>query len=82
MADNKASVGRFMGRMVREVPNVFDTLFGKRPPAAPSREEQVAAAEEIVPFEQEWLDAQVAANGQVDDYDRALLDFVAEVSAA
>ncbi len=81
-ADNKASVGRFMGQMVREVPNVFDTLFGPRKAAAPSREEQVAAAEAILPFEQEWLDAQVAANGEVDDYDRALLDFVAEAAAA
>ena len=28
------------------------------------------------PDEQAWLDAQIAANGQVDAYDRALLDFI------
>ena len=75
VADNKPQLGRFMGQMAREVPNVFGVVFGKRN-AAPSREEQVAAAEAIVPYEQEWLDAQIAANGQVDDYDRALLDFI------
>jgi hypothetical protein len=51
-------------------------VFGKRKQAGPSREEQVAQAEAIVPFEQEWLDAQIAANGEVDTYDRALLDFI------
>jgi len=76
VADNKPQLGRFMGRMAREVPNVFGVVFGKRKDAGPSRQEQVAAAEEIVPYEQEWLDAQIAANGEVDDYDRALLDFI------
>ncbi|MXO70468.1 hypothetical protein [Alteraurantiacibacter buctensis] len=75
VADNKPQLGRFMGQMAREVPNVFGVVFGKRT-AAPSREEQVSAAEAIVPYEQEWLDAQIAANGQVDEYDRALLDFI------
>jgi hypothetical protein len=75
VANNKPSVGRFMGQMAREVPNVFGVVFGKRRPAT-SREEQVAEAAAIVPYEQAWLDAQIAANGQVDAYDRALLDFI------
>jgi hypothetical protein len=75
VADNKPQLGRFMGQMAREVPNVFGVVFGKRS-NAPGREEQVAQAEAIVPFEQEWLDAQIAANGQIDAYDRALLDFI------
>lgn len=78
VADNKPQLGRFMGQMAREVPNVFGVVFGQRKDAGPSREEQVAAAEAIVPFEQEWLDAQIAANGEVDEYDRALLDFIAQ----
>ena len=78
VADNKASMGRFMGQMVREVPNVFNVVFGKRRAPAPSREQQVAEAAQVLPFEQEWLDAQIAANGQVDEYDRALLEFLAE----
>lgn len=82
VADNKPSVGRFMGQMAREVPNIFDTLFGPRKATGLSREEQVQAAEAIVPFEQEWLDKQIAANGQVDDYDRALLDFIEGSAAA
>lgn len=76
VADNKPQLGRFMRQMAREVPNVFGVVFGKRKQAGPSREEQVAQAEAIVPFEQEWLDAQIAANGEVDTYDRALLDFI------
>ncbi len=76
VADNKPCVGRFMGQMVREAPNVFNVVFGKRKPAAPSQADKVAEAEAIVPYEQEWLDAQIAANGQVDAYDRALLDFL------
>lgn len=78
VADNRPQLGRFMGQMAREVPNVFGVVFGKRKQAGPGREEQVAAAEAIVPYEQEWLDAQIAANGQVDEYDRALLDFIAQ----
>lgn len=78
VADNKPQLGRFMGQMAREVPNVFGVVFGKRKEAGATREEQVAAAEAIVPYEQEWLDVQIAANGQVDDYDRALLDFIAQ----
>jgi len=76
VADNRPQLGRFMGQMAREVPNVFNVVFGKRQPAAPDRAHKVAEAEAIVPFEQQWLDAQIAANGQVDAYDRELLDFI------
>ena len=29
-------------------------------------------------MEQDWLDAQIAESGEVDDYDQALLEFIAE----
>lgn len=82
VAHNKPSVGRFMGQMAREVPNVFGVVFGKRKPAGPSLADKVAEAETIVPYEQEWLDAQIAANGEVDAYDQALLAFMAEETGA
>lgn len=77
VADNKASVGRFMGEMAVATPNVFGMVFGRKP-AAPNREERVAAEAELTGSEQDWLDAQIAVNGKVDAYDQALLKFLAE----
>ena len=77
IADNKSNVGRFMGQMVKAAPNAFGIVFGRRDPSS-SREEQVAEAAAVTPYEQEWLDAMVAANGQIDSYDRALIEFIAE----
>lgn len=77
VADNKVRVGHFMGRMAKEAPNAFGVIFGKAT-AGTSREEQVAAEAEITGFEREWLDQQIAESGEVDDYDQALLEFIAE----
>ncbi len=78
IADNKADMGRFMGQMAKSAPNAFGIVFGKKQPAAPTREDKVAEAAEFTPYEQEWLDAQMNANGQIDSYDKALLEFLAE----
>lgn len=78
VADNSVSVGSFMGRMAKSAPNAFGMVFGRRTPDAPSREEQVTAARQVTGYEQGWLDQQVAANGVVDAYDQALLEFIAE----
>ncbi len=79
IADNKADVGRFMGQMVKSAPNVFGILFGQSEmAAAPSRERRVAMAAGITPVEQEWLDSQMAGNDEIDSYDQALLEFIAE----
>ena len=77
MNDTSESVGGFLGKMAKESPNVFGKVFGKKP-ARPSREDEVAAAHEVTHAEREWLDARIDANGQVDEYERALLDFLAE----
>lgn len=78
IADTKPDIGRFMGQMAKSAPNAFGIVFGKKQPAAPTREEKVAAAAELTPYEQDWLDAQMNANGQIDSYDWALLEFLAE----
>ncbi|HTN14950.1 MAG TPA: hypothetical protein VL094_09105 [Sphingomonadaceae bacterium] len=77
IADNRASTGRFFGRMVRSMPNAFGAVFGRKE-AEPGHDEQVAAARRIDQGEQGWLDAQIDANGQLDELDRALLDFIEE----
>ncbi|QYJ07356.1 hypothetical protein [Qipengyuania flava] len=77
MADTRVSVGGFLGRMAKESPNVFGKVFGKKE-AQPSRDESVAEAHAVTHSEREWLDARIEANGQVDEYERALLDFLAE----
>lgn len=78
IADAKPNIGRFMGQMAKSAPNAFGIVFGKKQPSAPSREEKVAEAAAFTPYEQDWLDAQMNANGQIDSYDRALLEFLAE----
>lgn len=77
VADNKANMGRFMGRMAKNASNAFGVVFGKKE-KSPSREEQVAAEAVVTGVEQDWLDAQIARSGEVDEYDQALLEFVAE----
>ncbi|GAA5045748.1 hypothetical protein GCM10023208_00540 [Erythrobacter westpacificensis] len=77
VADNKANMGRFMGRMAKQAPNAFGVVFGKKE-ATPDRAEQVAAEAEVTGYEQDWLDAQIARSGEVDEYDQALLEFIAE----
>ncbi len=78
--DNKANVGRFFGQMVREAPNVrnhFGKVFGKRD-AAPSFAEQAAAGEAVTDHEQEWLDAMIEADSEVDELERRLLARIIE----
>ena len=79
MNDAESNVGRFMGRMVKSVPNGFGVVFGKK--AAPARADRVAEAEAVTPEEQAWLDTEIGADGQIDDLEQALLAFVAEETA-
>ncbi|WP_340588268.1 hypothetical protein [Erythrobacter alti] len=77
IADNKPSVGRFMGEMAVAAPNAFGVVFGKRD-SGPTRDEQVAADAAVTDGEQNWVDSQIGLNGKVDEYDQALLEFIAE----
>lgn len=78
VADNKPRVGRFMGTMAKAAPNAFGAVFGRKADPLPSRAAQVAEAAEFNAVEREWLDAMMAANGEIDSYDEALLAFIAE----
>jgi len=77
MTDTRSSVGGFLGRMAKASPNAFGKVFGRKE-EAPTRAEGVAAAHEVTHSEREWLDARIDADGRVDEYERALLDFLAE----
>ena len=77
MNESRSSVGGFLGRMAKASPTAFGQVFGRRDNGT-SRLEDVVAAEAVTHAEREWLDAQIDANGRIDAYERALLDFLAE----
>lgn len=75
IADNEPNVARFLGRMISEAPkaaNHFGLVFGKKKDR-PGFTEQAVAGEEITDAEQEWLDAMIEADGEIDDLERRLI---------
>ena len=80
IADNEARVGRFMGAMARELPQVrnhFGKVFGKNTKGQ-NYAEAAAAGNLVDDFEQAWLDKMIDADGEVDDLERALLSRISE----
>lgn len=76
IADNRASVGGFMGRMAKEAPQVanhFGKVFGKKAPTGPDYEALSAAGEVVTDYESEWLEAMINADGEVDDLESRLI---------
>jgi hypothetical protein len=54
----------------------FTGVFGRKPMRDRAAEE--AAAHEITGDERSWLQAHVDADRRIDDYEQALMDFLAE----
>ncbi|GMN12981.1 hypothetical protein [Altererythrobacter sp. MTPC7] len=82
IADNKREVGRFMGRMAREIPQVRNNLgvvFGRKPAGRPTPDytAQAAAGEIVTDNEQAWLDSMIEADGELDPLERQLLERLA-----
>lgn len=80
VADNQANIGRFMGQMAREMPQVhnhFGKVFGKKDPnsvdSGPSYTEQAISGEEVTDHEQEWLDSMIESDGEIDELERRLI---------
>jgi hypothetical protein len=76
VADNSASVGRFMGRVAREAPQVmnhFGKVFGKRKDAGTDYAAMAAAGEVVTDYESEWLESMIDADGEVDDLESRLI---------
>lgn len=76
IADNSASVGRFMGRIAREAPQVmnhFGKVFGKKRSTGPDYAALAAESAAVTDFEQEWLEKMIAADGEVDELESRLI---------
>lgn len=82
MNNSAPSIGGFFGRMFDSIgkSGVGQGFAAMREEAAPPRHIELEAADaaEVTTMEQAWLQGQIQANGQIDDYDQALLDFLAE----
>ncbi len=76
VADNRASVGRFMGRVAREAPQVmnhFGKVFGKKQGTDTDYTALAVAGEVVTDYESEWLDKMIDADGEVDDLESRLI---------
>ncbi|NBB25132.1 hypothetical protein GVM20_08350 [Porphyrobacter sp. SLTP] len=76
VADSSVNVGRFMGRVAREAPQVmnhFGRVFGKKQAAGTDFEALAAAGEVVTDYESEWLEKMVAADGEVDELESRLI---------
>lgn len=80
MNDTHVHVGGFLGRIEQSLVNgAFLDLFGTKG-AKPGHDAAVAADRAIAPDEAAWLKAQVDADGSLDEFEKALLAFIAEES--
>ena len=78
MDDNGTNLGRFVGRALTAAPNyagAFREVFGKKDR---DRMGELAAGEAITGEENAWLETHIHADGEVDEYEQALLKFLAE----
>ena len=74
-AENQPSIGRFMGRVIREVPQVgnhFGKVFGKKKPG-PDYTALAAQGEAVTDHERAWLEGMIDADGEVDELESRLL---------
>lgn len=70
-------VGRFFGRMAHfDLQSGFTGVFGRKP--ARNLDAGAAAAQQIDGDERSWLEARIDADHEVDEYEQALMDFLAE----
>lgn len=76
IADDSVNVGRFFGRMAKEVPNVanhFGKVFGQKG-AGTDYTVRAIEGEMVTESERNWLNRQIEADGQLDALERALID--------
>lgn len=82
MNDAEVNIGRFLGRMLRSTGRL--DLIGQLGSRAEKSDHDAAVAADraITPDEAAWLKAQIDADGALDDFEKALLHFVAEESGS
>ncbi|MFZ1743501.1 MAG: hypothetical protein WAT93_11625 [Pontixanthobacter sp.] len=79
IADDSVNVGRFFGRMAKAAPEVhnhFGKVFGRKA-VTPGVTEREAEGNLVTENEQNWLNAMIETDGEVDALERALLDRIA-----
>jgi hypothetical protein len=79
VADDSSSVAGFLGRMAKGAPHAFGVVFGRKQPER-DRFTELHAAEAVTVDERKWLDAKVNADGTIDEYEQALIAFLAETA--
>lgn len=84
MTHGGAGLRSFFGRMAsanigENVSAVVDALSGARG-SEPDAFERAAEAAQVTPQEHDWLDMMLEQDGKIDEYERALLSFLAENS--
>ncbi|TAD73238.1 MAG: hypothetical protein EAY70_12410 [Sphingomonadales bacterium] len=75
VADNRANVGRFMGQVAKEAPQVLNHLgkvFGKKK-SGPDYGALAAAGEVVTDYENAWLEGMIDADGEIDDLESRLI---------
>lgn len=80
MNSDGAGIGSFLGRMARSAPDLgsaFGSLLDLTGGAS-SHADAAEAAAAFAPAEQDWLQAKLAADGQLDDLEKALIAFIDE----
>ena len=82
IADNKANVGRFFGRMVREAPKVANSMgvvFGKKTVEKPATDYTAleAQGEVVTDEEQKWLETMIDSDGEVEELESRLIARIA-----
>ena len=94
MNDTSSSTARFFGRFAQSAPEGLRAVFARKGDAEATtvwneaweavfgdkrdRQAELHAAEEVTPAERAWLDSRVNADGNIDEYEQAVLDFIAE----
>jgi uncharacterized protein with PIN domain len=76
IADSSVSVGRFMGRVAKEAPqmaNHFGKVFGKKQDSGTDFDALAQAGEVVTDFESRWLEEMVAADGEIDELESQLI---------
>lgn len=77
MANTDRGIGRFLGRMAR-ADKAEGFRFSAHAAEDIDRDALVAMAAKVTPSEKDWLQARLDADGGIDEYEQALLDFLAE----
>ncbi len=84
ISDNMPNLGGFLGRMLPEykrgtgtIVEAFKTIF-EAPESYFGDDSEIAKSRSLTVEEAGWLKEHIAADGQTDDYEKALLTFVIE----